>query len=67
MRQPDAQEAAVFLYIQAVGEVDGVIVAVPGEEAAFSQLGGEFERGVSVDAQDDRRATMVEALGSLMP
>ena len=39
--------------IQPLGEVQGVIVAVPGEEAAFAELGGQFERGVPLDAHGD--------------
>ena len=32
VRQPDAQKAAVFLYIQMFGEVQSIVVAIPGEE-----------------------------------
>ncbi len=36
MRQADAQEAAVFFHVQAFGEIQGVVVSVPGEEAALA-------------------------------
>src|SRR5208282_4328058 len=30
-----------------LGEVQGIVVSVPGEEAAVAELGGEFERGAA--------------------
>ncbi len=34
--EADAEEAAGFFYVEALGEVQGVVVSVPGEEAAVA-------------------------------
>ncbi len=48
-----------------LGQVQRVIVAVPGEEAAVAELGGERERrvvGILIPhAHRERRASVVEA------
>jgi hypothetical protein len=38
--QADAEEAARFFYAEMFGEVEGVVVAIPGEEAAVAELRG---------------------------
>ena len=62
MSQADAQEAAIFFHVEALGEIEGVVVSVPGEEAALAQCGGEFERSVAVDANRESGAALLEAL-----
>ena len=42
------------------GEVEGVVVTVPGEDAAVAEFGGEFERRVVVDSDGERCAALVE-------
>src|SRR4029077_1447288 len=63
----DAEEAAGFLHVQMLGQVEGVVVAVPGEEATFAELDGECERrvvGIVVQhAHCEGGAAVVEALG----
>ena len=61
MDEADAQEAARFLHSQMLGEIEGVVIAVPGKDAALAEFGGEFERGVMFDSQGDGAA------GSVMP
>src|SRR5580658_1392106 len=46
-----------------LGEVESVVVAVPGEDAALAEFGGEFERRVIFDAHSERGAAFVEAGG----
>ena len=42
MHETNAEEATVFLHPKPLGQVDCVIVAIPGEDALLAQLGGEF-------------------------
>ena len=63
MEQSNAEEAAVFFHVEPFGDIDRVVVAVPGEEAAFAEFGGEFERRVAVDAYRQRGAAAIEARG----
>ena len=50
MHQADAEEAAGFFHIEVLGEIQGVIIAVPGEESVVAELGGEFEWRVAINA-----------------
>ena len=63
MYEADAQEAAGFFDVEMLGQVQGVVVAVPGEEAAVAELGGEFEGRVACYADGERGAALVEAGG----
>src|SRR5271166_2607602 len=38
--EADAQEASTLFHVEVLGEVESVIVAVPGEEAAVPKFGG---------------------------
>lgn len=62
MRQADAQKTAVLLYIQMFGQVQSVVVAIPSEEAAPPQLGGQLQRGVARNAYRYCGTTRVESL-----
>src|SRR5579872_968698 len=42
-------------------QVQGVVVSVPGEEAAVAEFGGEFERSVSINANSEGSAAVIEA------
>src|ERR1041385_2790840 len=57
------QKSAVFFYIQALGDVDCVIVAMRGEKALLAETRGEFERSVTFDAQGESWAAGTEARG----
>src|SRR5438270_6885125 len=46
-----------------LSKVQGVVVAVPGEEAAIAEFGGEFERSVGVNSYGESGAALVEAGG----
>ena len=63
MRQPDSQKPAVFFDVEALGEVQRIIISVPGEEAALAKLGREFKRRVSFNSDGDCGATLIESLG----
>src|SRR5580704_11180054 len=63
MRQPDAQEASVFFHVEALGEVQRIIISVPSEEASRSELSSEFERRVPFNSYRDCRAALIETLG----
>jgi hypothetical protein len=47
VHQADAEEAAGFFHVEMLGQVEGVVVSVPGEEAALAEFGGEFQRRVA--------------------
>ncbi len=48
VHEADTQEAARLFHVEALGEVESVVVSVPGEEAAVAEFGGEGERRVSL-------------------
>ena len=62
MRQADAEKTAVLLYIQMFGQVQSVVVAIPGEEAAPPQLGCQLQRCVARDAYRYCGTTRAEPL-----
>ena len=62
MRQPDAQKSTIFFDIEALGEVQRVVVSIPGKETALAKPSGEFERCVTLDPHGDRRTSLIEAL-----
>jgi hypothetical protein len=39
--EANAQEAAGFFHVESLGEVESVVVPVPGKEAAVAEFGGE--------------------------
>src|SRR5277367_476690 len=59
--EADAEKAAVFFYVQALGEIQGVVISIPSKESAISQFRSEFKRRVSRDADHNRRAAFGEA------
>ena len=60
VRQADAQHAAALLHAQPLGQVDGVVVAVPGKDAALTQALGQVARSVALQANGNGRRTLVE-------
>src|SRR6202162_72123 len=60
VHQSDAQKSSQPLYVQLFGEVQGIVVSVPGEEAALGELRCQFERRVAFDSDNDRGATILE-------
>src|SRR6185369_9896387 len=60
--QADAEEAAFVLDAEALGEIQGVVVAVPGEDAAIAQKFGDIGGMVIADAHGNRGAAVVETL-----
>src|SRR5690242_7910652 len=63
VKQSDAQKAAAAFDIEPLGEVQGVVVAVPGENSTLPQAGGEFQRRVSVHPEGDGRGALRETAG----
>lgn len=61
--EADAEEAARFFHVEVLGEVEGVVVAVPSEESAVAEFGCEFERRVAFDPDGECGAAFVEARG----
>src|ERR1700685_85907 len=62
MRQSNSQEAAVFFHVEVLGEVQRVVVSVPGEETTLAKLSSELQRRVSFDAHRDGWTALIEAL-----
>ena len=44
MYEADAEEAAGFFHVEMLGEIERVVVSIPGEEAPVAEFGGESER-----------------------
>src|SRR5579864_4871163 len=63
MHEADAEEPAGFLDVEVLREVEGIVVAVPCEEAAVAKLGGEFQRRVAFNSDGEGSAALVEASG----
>ena len=61
VHQADAQKSSQALDVQLFGQVQGIVVSVPGEEAALAELRCELQRRVAFDADGERRATILEA------
>ena len=61
--EPDAQEASGLFHVEVFGQVERVVVAVPGEEAALAELSCELEGSMTVNADGERAAAVVEARG----
>ena len=62
MDQADAEEATGGLDGEALGQVQGVVVAVPGEDAAVAQEFRDIHGFVIGDPNGDRGAAVVEIL-----
>ena len=62
MDEADAEEAAGLLDAEALGEIEGVVVAVPGEDAAVAQELCDFGGSVIREADGDSGAAVVETL-----
>src|ERR1017187_306269 len=60
VRQTDPQHASALLHAQALGQVDGVVVAVPGEDAALAKTFGHFAGRVAFHANGDGGRALVE-------
>ena len=63
MDDADAEEAAFFFDAEAFGEVEGVVVAVPGEDAAVAEMLGDVDGLVVTETERNRGAAIAEALG----
>ena len=46
MHEADAKEASGFFHVEALGQVQGVVVSIPGEEAVVAQFRGECQRSL---------------------
>ena len=60
MHEPDPQKASGLFDVEVLGQVQRVVVPVPGEDAALAEVGRQFERGVMGDADRERGAALVE-------
>src|SRR5437899_3293884 len=63
MRQADAQEAAIFFYVEAFSEIQGVVVAIPGKEATIAERGGQLQRSSICNADGKSGTTTVKFCG----
>src|SRR5690348_14703407 len=61
MHETDAQQAAGFLHAEALGQIQGIVVAVPSKDAAIAEKFGAFERRASGEAHSDGRNAFGEA------
>src|SRR4029077_20945641 len=62
MKEPDPQEAAVFLDVQLLGDIQRVVVAVPGEKSALAQTSRKLKGSESLNAHRDGRTAVVKSL-----
>src|SRR5882724_4768242 len=60
--EADAKHAALGFDAEAFAEIEGVVVAVPGEDAAFAEEGGDGGGMVIAEAQGEGGATFGGAL-----
>src|SRR6266536_5014295 len=63
VHKTDAEEAAVLLDAEALGEIESVVVSVPGEDAALAQFCCKLCGMPPFDANSKRRASRLHALG----
>ena len=65
VHEADAEEASGFFHVEVLGDVDCIIVAVPGEKSALAKLGREFQWRMSgftiIDADCEGGTALVEA------
>jgi hypothetical protein len=59
----DTEEAAFLFDAEAFGEIEGVVVAVPREDAAVAEMFGDVDWLVIAEAERNRGAAIAEALG----
>src|SRR5437868_10557882 len=59
--QADAQEAAALLHVKPFCEVEGVVISIPGKEAALAKLRRQLKRSIALNADGKSGATMGEA------
>src|ERR1700675_3955403 len=62
VHEADAEHAALGFDTEAFAEIEGVVVAVPGEDAAFAEECGDGGGMVIADAQRKRGAAFGGAL-----
>jgi len=62
VHEADAEHAALGFDTEAFAEIEGVVVAVPGEDAAFAEERGDGGGMVIADAQGKRGAAFGGAL-----
>src|SRR5262252_3190512 len=60
--QADAEEAASAFHAELFGDVQSVIITVPGEKGALAEFCCELRRSEAVDAHNHRRAAMIKLL-----
>ena len=63
MCQPNAQHAAALLDPEPLRQVDSVVVAVPGEDAAFAQVRRQLSRRVAFNPNRDCRCALIKLRG----
>ena len=63
MDDADTKQAALVFHAEPFGEIERVIVAVPGEDAAVAKMFGDVDRLVIRETERNRGAAIAEALG----
>jgi len=56
MHEADAEKSPVFFNIEPLGQIQGVVIAVPGEDATLTQARRKFKRSVAFDSDRESRA-----------
>ena len=54
------EKSARFLDIEMLGEIQRVVVSIPGKKSAFAEFGSEFERGMAVYSYGERPAAFIK-------
>ena len=71
MHEADAEKASGFFHVEALGEVESVVVSIPGEEALIAQFRGESERSLVgsliFDAEGEVGQRSEKRTASVMP
>src|SRR5262249_26547352 len=62
VNEADPQHAAILLHAQPLGEIERIVVTVPGENSLFAQRLGELAWRVPFNSHCDSRRAPVEAL-----
>src|SRR6185369_16228224 len=60
MRKANTQHAAALLHTQPLREIDRVVVAVPGEDAALAQVLGQLTWRVALHSNGHCRSALIE-------
>ena len=63
MNEADAEQSAVLLHAEAFGQIERVVISVPGEDAAITEKFGDGSRVVIADSNGYGRTAFGEAGG----